>query len=375
METSIKDLRSKVELDELLRDGAPAVLHFWASWCSASSQMDLVFAQLRSDNPHTLFYRVEAEETPEISEAFEVSAVPFFAFIKDGVVVDKLEGANPAELASKVAQLAGPPHLSKKSVLETVEIKAIPSKRETVLDSANGSASVPNGTIRTVSGKVTSAVSSDETEGDGDRLKKSKLQGLVASKPVMLFMKGMPEEPRCGFSRKVVGILKEVGVEFGTFDILSDEHVRQGLKEFSKWPTFPQLYIRGEFMGGCDIVTEMHKSGELKEVLAEKGLLPTQTIETRVKTLIYSSPTMLFMKGTPDAPRCGFSSKVVNALKDDGIPFGSFDILSDDDIRQGLKKYSNWPTYPQLYHNGELIGGCDIILELKETGELKATLS
>ncbi|KAI3931686.1 hypothetical protein MKW92_037834 [Papaver armeniacum] len=84
---------------------------------------------------------------------------------------------------------------------------------------------------------------------------------------------------------------------------------------------------------------------------------------------------MLFMKGTPNEPRCGFSSKVVNALKEDGVNFGSFDILTNEEVRQGLKTYSNWPTFPQLYYKGELIGGCDIVLELHGSGELKSTLS
>lgn len=83
----------------------------------------------------------------------------------------------------------------------------------------------------------------------------------------MLFMKGNPSEPRCKFSRKVVQALNEAGLEFGSFDILSDETVRQGLKEYSNWPTYPQLYVKGEFIGGCDIVLEMQKNGELNEVL------------------------------------------------------------------------------------------------------------
>lgn len=79
---------------------------------------------------------------------------------------------------------------------------------------------------------------------------------------------------------------------------------------------------------------------------------------------------MLFMKGTPDAPRCGFSSKVVSALRGLGADFGSFDILSDPGVRQGLKEYSQWPTFPQLYVGGELLGGCDIVLEMAAEGEL-----
>lgn len=203
----------------------------------------------------------------------------------------------------------------------------------------------------------------------------ARLESLIHSSPVMLFMKGKPDEPKCGFSRKVVDILAQEKVEFESFDILSDDEVRQGLKVHSNWSSYPQLYIKGELIGGSDIVLEMQKSGELKRVLAEKGIVQKDTLEDRLKKLISSSPVMLFMKGTPDAPKCGFSSKVVNALTEDGVSFGSFDILTDDEVRQGLKVFSNWPTFPQLYYKGELIGGCDIITELKNNGELKSTLT
>lgn len=188
-------------------------------------------------------------------------------------------------------------------------------------------------------------------------------------------MKGTPEEPRCGFSRKSVEILKEEELEFSSFNILDDEEVRQGLKTYSNWSSYPQLYIKGELIGGSDIMIEMQKSGELKRVVAEKGAMPKESLENRLKHLVSSSTIMLFMKGTPDAPRCGFSSKVVNALREEGLNFGSFDILNDEEVRQGLKTYSNWPTFPQLYHKGELIGGCDIVLEMHKSGELKATLA
>lgn len=227
--------------------------------------------------------------------------------------------------------------------------------------------------IETVSGSGKSGVS--DSTGLSVSLS-SQLESLINSSPVMLFMKGKPEEPKCGFSGKVVEILRQEKVDFGSFDILTDEEVRQGLKVYSNWSSYPQLYIKGELIGGSDIVLEMEKSGELKKVLAEKGVIvQKENPEDRLKNLITSSPVMLFMKGTPDGPRCGFSSKVVNALKEDGVSFGSFDILTDEEVRQGLKVYSNWPTFPQLYYKGELIGGCDIIMELKNNGELKSTLS
>ncbi|PWZ40216.1 Monothiol glutaredoxin-S11 [Zea mays] len=204
---------------------------------------------------------------------------------------------------------------------------------------------------------------------------KARLESLINSSPVMVFIKGTPEEPRCGFSGKLVHILKQENIPVSSFDILSDDEVRQGLKVLSNWPSYPQLYIKGELVGGSDIVMEMHKSGELKKVLSEKGVIPKESLEDRLKSLVSSAPVMLFMKGTPDAPRCGFSSKVVNALKKEGVSFGSFDILSDEEVRQGLKTYSNWPTFPQLYYKSELIGGCDIVLEMEKSGELKSTLS
>ncbi|CAM0956592.1 unnamed protein product [Alopecurus aequalis] len=204
---------------------------------------------------------------------------------------------------------------------------------------------------------------------------KARLEKLTNSNPVMIFIKGSPEEPKCGFSGKVIHILKQEKIPFSSFDILSDDEVRQGLKVLSNWPSYPQVYIKGELVGGSDIVMEMHKSGELKKVLSEKGIIPKESLEDRLKALISSSPVMLFMKGNPDAPRCGFSSKVVNALKRAGISFGSFDILSDEEVRQGLKTYSNWPTFPQLYYKSELMGGCDIVLEMEKSGELTSTLS
>jgi monothiol glutaredoxin len=96
----------------------------------------------------------------------------------------------------------------------------------------------------------------------------------VADNPVILFMKGVPEEPRCGFSAVSVQILDHLGVDFVGVDVLQSEPLREGIKTFSDWPTIPQLYVKGEFVGGCDIIKEMFQSGELKTLMAEQGLLP-----------------------------------------------------------------------------------------------------
>jgi monothiol glutaredoxin len=91
---------------------------------------------------------------------------------------------------------------------------------------------------------------------------------------VVLFMKGTPEQPRCGFSSLVVQVLDHMGVEYVGVDVLQDDGLREGIKVYSDWPTIPQLYLKGEFIGGADIVREMFQSGELKTTLDEKGLLP-----------------------------------------------------------------------------------------------------
>ncbi|KAJ9565874.1 hypothetical protein OSB04_001840 [Centaurea solstitialis] len=469
----VKDVKSKQELDNLVKEKSAAVMiHFWASWCEASKHMDQVFDHLSTDFPHAHFLRVEAEEQPEISDAYSVSAVPFFVFLKDGKMIDTLEGAYPSELANKVSKVVGSIHAGEPAAPASLGMAAGPSVLEAIQDfakldnnSSRAMATTPApDALKTRLQKLTNShpiikkaveilkaenvkfgtfdilgdnevreglkkfsnwptypqlyckgellggsdiiiamheggelkqAFSDHGVGTGDVGKSngtqpdgqkggvtdstglssaltSRLEGLISSAPVMLFMKGTPDEPRCGFSRKVVEILREEKVDFKTFDILSDEEVRQGLKVYSNWSSYPQLYIKSELIGGSDIVLEMQKSGELEKVLVEKGIIP---LEERLKKLVNSTPVLLFMKGTPEAPQCGFSSKVVNALKEEGIKFGSFDILTDEEVRQGLKKFSNWPTFPQLYYKGELIGGCDIILELKSNGELASTLS
>ncbi|KAA8515266.1 hypothetical protein F0562_018504 [Nyssa sinensis] len=488
---SVKDVQSKGELDGVIKQGSPVILHFWASWCEASKQMDQVFSHLSTDFPHAHFLRVEAEELPEISEAYSVSAVPYFVFIKDGKNIDTLEGADPSSLANKVAKVAGSITPGEPAAPASLGMAAGPTILETVQEFSkeNGSSQVentlPSGLSDGLKKQIQQLVDShpimlfmkgspeepkcgfsqkiveilkeekvkfgsfdiltnnEIREGlkkfsnwptfpqlyckgellggsdiaiamhEGGELKEvfrdheieisdsseakvtepgsgkggisestglsvtltSRLESLINSSPVMLFMKGKPDEPRCGFSRKLVDILRQEKVGFESFDILSDEEVRQGLKVYSNWSSYPQLYIKAELIGGSDIVLEMQKSGELKKVLTEKGIVQKETLEERLKKLVSSSTVMLFMKGTPDAAKCGFSSKVVDALRQAGVNFGSFDILTDEQVRQGLKTFSNWPTFPQLYYKGELIGGCDIVMELRNNGELKSTLS
>jgi Grx4 family monothiol glutaredoxin len=174
---------------------------------------------------------------------------------QDGVVVDKLQGANAPELANKV---------SKWSTINAVTVPMAaaaavggpPTIQEDITKQSVVPAAPPT--------QSCSIQQIDKQQSETDHNKE--LAQLINQSPIMLFIKGNPKDPCCGFSRKVVDVLNAAGVKFGSFDVLSDDAVRQGLKEFSNWPTFPQLYVQGELLGGCDIVSEMHQSGELKEV-------------------------------------------------------------------------------------------------------------
>ena len=104
-----------------------------------------------------------------------------------------------------------------------------------------------------------------------DEVQKS-IGEAVKANDVLLFMKGTPTFPQCGFSSVVVQVLDYLGVEYQAVNVLEDQDVREGIKAFSDWPTIPQLYVKGEFVGGCDIVKEMFEAGELKDFMAEKGI-------------------------------------------------------------------------------------------------------
>ncbi|XP_013881872.1 glutaredoxin 3 [Austrofundulus limnaeus] len=319
---NLVEATSRQQFEELLSKAGKnlTVVHFQAEWAPQCGQMNDVMAELAKQHAQVAFVKMEAESVAEVSQKYEVSSVPTFLFFKAGEKVDRLDGAHAAELTKKVQRLAG------------------------YGGPDDGGA----------------AAGSDLNQ----RLKK-----LINAGPCMLFMKGSPQEPRCGFSRQIVALLKEHNIRFSSFDILSDEEVRQGLKTYSNWPTYPQLYVNGELVGGLDIVKELAASGELENTCPK-----AVSLEHRLKTIINQSPIMLFMKGNKQAAKCGFSRQILEVLNGTGLDYDTFDILQDEEVRQGLKTYSNWPTYPQLYVKGELIGGLDIVKELKESGELVSVL-
>lgn len=111
----------------------------------------------------------------------------------------------------------------------------------------------------------------------------AKIEDIIRNNPVVLFMKGTKSMPQCGFSSRVAGVLNYMEVEFKDVNVLEDIEIREGIKAFSEWPTIPQLYVNGEFIGGCDIVTEMTLSGELDELLSAQGINFDQTATSKIR--------------------------------------------------------------------------------------------
>ncbi|KAE9044991.1 Monothiol glutaredoxin-S17 [Phytophthora rubi] len=336
---SVVTIQSAAQFDvATARESTLSVTFFWAEFheaCRPNGQLDVVVRQLATLHPRIRFLKVAAEELPELSERFQIAVVPTFVVSQGRAVLDKLEGANVAELAKRVDVLS-----------------------------------------KSVQAKSSSSSASEDAPKPLDEALQYRLKKLISASPVMLFMKGNPTEPKCGFSLQLVALLNDDKIQFGTFDILNDDEVRQGLKQFSDWPTYPQLYVNGALVGGLDIVKEMKADGSIVEQLglAKNVEEAEAAFQESLRALVLSAPVLLFMKGTPAEPKCGFSKKTVQLLRDHQIGFSSFDILSDDQVRQGLKKFSNWPTYPQLFVKGKLVGGLDILNEMAEDGDLSEQL-
>lgn len=320
---SVKTIKNQEEFSAVEKNNGLTVVHFTAEWAPQCGQMNEVISELakQSELKDVTFAMVPAEDLSEVSLKFNIAAVPTVVLLRGGQVVDRVDGANAADLTTKVKIQA-----AKSSLVSTAP--AVPA------------------------------------EDLNTRLKR-----LVNSAKCILFMKGSPDAPRCGFSRTTVELLGKHEADYSTFDILTDEEVRQGLKTYSNWPTYPQLYVDGELVGGLDILKEMDASGDLAPMLPKK-----RTLNDRLKELINRVPLMVFMKGDRNTPRCGFSRTMIGILNETQLPYDTFDILTDEEVRQGLKTYSNWPTYPQVYVKGDLVGGLDIIKELQSSNELMAAL-
>ncbi|KAG7928073.1 hypothetical protein KL925_001373 [Ogataea polymorpha] len=211
-------------------------LYFHTPWASPCIQMNKVYSTLSDSSQHsnTSFLSINADDHPEIADLFDVSAVPYFVLVRNGTILKELSGADPKEFVTALNQFSDKPQQPQSSLSSNVPQPEPASTRQ--------------------SGSSSSKSPSPEEETP-EQLN-ARLAKLTTAAPIMLFMKGTPSAPQCGFSRQLVAILREHQVRFGFFDILKDDAVRQGLKKFSDWPTFPQLYIGGVFQGGLDIVKD-----------------------------------------------------------------------------------------------------------------------
>ncbi|KAF8714208.1 hypothetical protein AX14_012878 [Amanita brunnescens Koide BX004] len=201
-----------------------SLINFWAPWAAPCKEMNEVVLELAKKYPTVLVLQVEAEKNEEIIESFEIESVPSFVILRGHTLLARITGADASALTNALAAQVLPLSIS----------------------------------------STTTTISRTESE----EVRQTRLSALVTQSKVVLFMKGSPDAPRCGFSRKMVDLLREQHVDFTHFDILTDETVRQGLKKMNDWPTYPQLIINGEFVGGLDVTKDMVEKGELKDLLA-----------------------------------------------------------------------------------------------------------
>ncbi|RPD54793.1 glutaredoxin [Lentinus tigrinus ALCF2SS1-7] len=233
--TNFHDVQSPEHFQSLLSQDLQRIslINFWAPWAAPCKQMNEVVLELAKKYPQVLVLQVEAETQADIAESFEVEAVPTFVILRGHTLLGRISGADAPALTKAIAEhTRSPSSISPQS--HTDRAPAAPG---------------------------------DGTAQESDEELNARLHALMSKERVMLFMKGNPDAPRCGFSRRIVALLRDQGVQFGSFDILLDESVRSGLKVLNNWPTFPQLIVKGEFVGGLDVVTEMVENGELKEML------------------------------------------------------------------------------------------------------------
>lgn len=226
------------------------VIYFHAPWAEPCKQMSTVLETLANtyptETPPTIgFISLNAEELADISEAYEVTAVPYIVLQKGGKTLETISGGDAAKVRTAVERHAG-----KSGNAGAIDL---PPAQAVTKPAENGIKNLTSHAPSNLDSKTASESSSEEKQTKEELFKR--LDELVKAAPVMLFMKGTPSAPQCGFSRQTVNLLRGRSIRYGFFNILADDDVRQGLKEYAEWPTFPQLWVNGELIGGLDIVS------------------------------------------------------------------------------------------------------------------------
>ena len=234
---------------------------FHTPWAAPCAQMTAILTALAAnyppaDPPIISFISLNAESLADISESYDVTAVPFLVLQRDNKVLESVSGSDASKIRSAIERHSGKTNeVGNKAALPealTATPRIEPQEPQVTTNGSSGTKDLSSYAPKPSDPSTAPAMSSnhDSTEELNGRLAQ-----LVKAAPVMLFMKGTPSAPQCGFSRQLVALLREQGVRYGFFNILADEDVRQGLKVWADWPTFPQLWAGGELVGGLDIVS------------------------------------------------------------------------------------------------------------------------
>lgn len=283
--SELQSIKTQADFDSHISSLPPTtllVLSFHTPWAAPCAQQTLILRTLASAYPPqtppvVTFLSIDAEELPDISESFDVTAVPYLVLQRAGQVLETVSGSDAAQVRAAVERHAGkggntgkmglPPALEttpraeeegeggggeggKQSNDGAAATNGENSNGETLAAGANNFSKYAPSTTDPATAPEMSSTQAEQEELD------KRISELVKAAPVMLFMKGTPSTPQCGFSRQLVSILREQGVRYGFFNILADEDIRQGLKKWADWPTYPQLWCGGELVGGLDIVKE-----------------------------------------------------------------------------------------------------------------------
>mmetsp|Transcript_33678 Transcript_33678/g.52652 ORF Transcript_33678/g.52652 Transcript_33678/m.52652 type:complete len:213 (-) Transcript_33678:40-678(-) len=201
------------EYNEAKSDAQFSVVHFYADWCKPSCQLNEVFENWIKEGKYAKvkFVAVDAERANDVNEAMNVSSVPIIVFLRNGNFVCHIEGAQIQKIEDTIDRL----------------FYAV----------------------------------------DSESPLNTRLENIIKRAPIVVFLTGTPSDPQCGFTSQICTILSNADVKFDYFDIMTDEEVLRGLKKFSNWPTYPQVYVNGELVGGCDMIKEAAAKGKLRELL------------------------------------------------------------------------------------------------------------
>jgi len=208
------NLLTKAHFDAARQANKFLVVHFSADWCDPSKHLNKIFEDYVAKFPKVSFATLDAEKVEEVTTSLDIETVPHIVFFRNGNFVSAVQGAK--------------------------------------LDEINKS------------------IQSHYFSADSDMPIQDRLRAMVNSCSVFVFLTGTPTAPQCGFTGRICEILNRTGVPYNYFDIMTDNEILKGVKVFGEWPTFPQLYVNGELVGGCDIVAEMDEEGTLLDVLQGK---------------------------------------------------------------------------------------------------------